>query len=109
MLSQLKKNSKKIPKKKQSFLSRCCNIYFERKKYNSKSALSNQLLKLIKECGVSFSSGTFKKGLICAQCWTINFIQGSGEAQAGRKLTFSSHHSIGFKTKIYNSESTLYF
>ena len=57
------------------------SIYFERKNINSESALYNQLLKLIEECGVSFSAGTFKKGLKFAQCQTINFVQGSGEAQ----------------------------
>ena len=37
-----------------------------------------------------------------------NFVQGSGEAQAVWKLTFSSHHSIDIDRQIYNSESTLY-
>ena len=68
-----------------------------------------QLLKLIWDCGISFSSGTFKDGLKCACCQTINFVQGSGEAHAVWKLTYSSHHSFDLKKKyIYNSESTLY-
>ena len=72
---------------------------FWKKKFNSEYALYNQLLKLIWECGISFSSGTFKNGLKCARCWTINFVQGSGEAHAVWKLTFSSHHSLDLKEK----------
>ena len=71
------------------------NFFF----FNSESALYNQLLKLIWECGISFSSGTVKDGLKCACCQTINFVQGSGEAHAVWKLTYSNHHSFDFKRK----------
>ena len=90
------------------FSSNRYSVYFERKTFSSESRLFNQLLKLIWECGISFSSGTFKNGLKCARCRTINFVQGSGEAHAVWKLTFSSHHSFDFKRNIYNSESTLF-
>ena len=52
----LKKKSCKKNPGKITILSRCCHIYFERKKCNSESALYYKFLKLIWECGISFAA-----------------------------------------------------
>ena len=90
------------------FSSSCHSIHFENTKYNSESTLFYQLLKLIWECGISFSSRTYKNCQKCSRCRTINFVQGLREAQAVWKPTFSSHHSIDFKRKKRYSKPTLF-
>ena len=85
------------------------SVYFERKASNSESTLFTQLLKLIWECGLSLSYGTFKNGLKCTQCWTIKYVQGPGKAQALATLALiltekyivpSPHYLTNFKTDL---------
>ena len=68
------------------------------KKYKSKSPLYNQLSKLVWECGISLTASAFKKGLKWTVFRTMNFVQGSGEAQAVWKK----------KQKTFKSKSILY-
>ena len=56
--------------------------------YNLESTLFNQLLKLIWECGIRYSSLTLENGLKWACCYTITFVQGSGKARTVWKQTF---------------------
>ena len=53
-------------------------------------------------------SGTFKNDLKCACCWTITFVQGSGEAQTVWKPTFSGHHTVDFWRKRMQFGATLF-
>ena len=98
---------KQKPFEKKLFFSRDKSINFTKRFSKSESTFSNQLLKLIWECGISFYAGTFERGVKCPGILTIIFVQCAGEANAIWKPTFFSRdHSINFTKHFYNSEST---
>ena len=57
------------------------SLYFEEKNVYIIGPLSNQILKLILECGIIFW-GTFKHGLKYTCCRLINYVPGWEEAKA---------------------------
>ena len=96
------------------------SIHFEKTRYNSESTLSYQLLKLICECGYSFSS----RHHFCWDCpfnWSqLNCHRRSGtdkfsysSASVPRRLYFSwghpfnwGHSSIGSKLNCHKGSGT---
>ena len=55
-----------------------------------------------------FENMTLKSGLKWSCYWTINLVQGSGEAQETQKITVLSHYSIYFQRKQYYARFILF-